>query len=298
MAKKTRSTEGSQFVKWFPYVLDALRSLGGSGTPDEVADHIAKKLSIPDEQLNEVMASGALRFRNQVQWARFYLFREGLIGSSQRGIWTLTDIGRKTELTEEQSKEIYRRWYEVFRREKAKERKEPEPLEEQIAEQAGAVSTDYRERFLAQLIDMEPDAFERLSQRLLRESGFTQVIVTGRSGDGGIDGRGMLQINPLVSMRVMFQCKKYAGTVAPTQIRDFQGAITGRADKGIIITTGTFSAEARREASRDGAPPIELIDRERLLDMFEKLELGLKPITTCEIIPGFLEQFKKSNNVN
>lgn len=145
---------------------------------------------------------------------------------------------------------------------------------------------------LGVLLALPPAGFERLSQRLLREAGFTQVIVTGQSGDGGIDGFGTLQVNPLVSFKVLFQCKRYAKSVPPSQVRDFRGAMSGRADKGIIITTGSFTAEARREATRDGAPPIELIDGEKLLDMLEKLELGLKAVTTYEVEHAFFNEFK------
>lgn len=66
----------------------------------------------------------------------------------------------------------------------------------------------------------------------------------------------------------------------------------GRADKGIIITTGTFTAEAKKEAARDGAPPIELIDSEKLIDMLERLELGLKPVITYEVDHSFFKEFK------
>src|SRR3972149_1151046 len=148
------------------------------------------------------------------------------------------------------------------------------------------------------LRSLPADGFERLSQRLLRESGFTQVTVTGRSGDGGIDGYGTLQINPLVSFRVLFQCKKYGGSVLPSHVRDFRGAMTGRADKGIIITTGPFTAEARREASRDGAPPIELIDGEKLIDMLQELELGLRPVKAFEVEEKFFDDFRTSGEAN
>lgn len=115
--------------------------------------------------------------------------------------------------------------------------------------------------------------------------------MTGKSGDGGIDGIGILQVNALVSFKVLFQCKRYAGSVAVAQVRDFRGAMMGRADKGIILTTGTFTSEARKEAIRDGAPQIELVDREKLIEMLEQLELGLKPRTTYEIDAGFFEGF-------
>ena len=128
---------------------------------------------------------------------------------------------------------------------------------------------------------------ERFCQRLLRESGFQEVSITGRSGDGGIDGIGILQVNALVSFKVLFQCKKYAGSVTPSHVRDFRGAMTGRADKGIIITTGSFTSDARKEAVRDGAPPIELVDGEKLATMLDKLELGLKPRQTFELDAPF-----------
>ena len=167
-----------------------------------------------------------------------------------------------------------------------------ESTAERVAEGTGAPSKDYRQDVLDVLLALPPAGFERLSQRLLREAGFTQVVVTGQSNDGGIDGFGILQVNPLVSFKVLFQCKRYAKSVAPSQVRDFRGAMSGRADKGIIITTGSFTAEARREATRDGAPPVELIDGEKLIDMLEKLELGLRAVTTFEVEHKFFDEFR------
>ena len=120
-----------------------------------------------------------------------------------------------------------------------------------------------------------PAAFERLVQRLLRESGFTQVEVTGRIGDGGIDGRGIARIHGFMSFHVLFQCKRYKGSVPSSEIRDFRGAMVGRADKGLFITTGTFSPAAVKEATRDGAPPIDLVDGNELADKLKDLGLGV-----------------------
>jgi restriction system protein len=161
-----------------------------------------------------------------------------------------------------------------------------------VAEGTGATPNDYRAAALDRLLQLPPSGFERLAQRLLREAGFTQVIVTGSTGDGGIDGYGTLQVNPLVSFKVLFQCKRYTKSVSPSHVRDFRGAMSGRADKGIIITTGTFTAEARREATRDGVPPIKLIDGEKLVEMLANLELGLRPVTTYEIDTGFFKEFE------
>ena len=290
MTTKKKPDEGAQFVRYFGPLLEALRGLGGSAKPDEAVDRVSRDLKISDAVLNETLPSGGSRFRNQVAWARFYLVREGLISSSKHGVWSLTEQGFKTKLTQEQSRAMFLKWVKIFQTQR-KQKENSEPIAEKVAEGTGGVSTDYRDEVHEMLLSLSAAGFERLSQRLLREAGFTQVVVTGQSGDGGIDGFGILQVNPLVSFKVLFQCKRYAKSVVPSQVRDFRGAMSGRADKGIIITTGTFTAEARREATRDGAPPIELIDGEKLVDMLERFELGLRPVTTYEVNHSFFKEF-------
>jgi len=285
-----KKVEGAQFVQYFGPLLDALRGLGGSATVDEAVDRVAADLSVPEDVLNETLPSGGSRFRNQVAWARFYLVRENLLDSSKRGIWSLTEQGKSTHLTFEQARQIFLKWVKIFQEERAK--KGPEVVAHDVAEETGAVSDDYRSVAHTLLLKLPPAGFERLSQRLLREAGFNHVTVTGKSGDGGIDGFGTLQINPFVSFKVLFQCKRYSNSVTPSHVRDFRGALAGRADKGIIITTGTFTSEARKEAGRDGAPPIELIDGEKLIDMLERLELGLHPVTTFEVDHAFFREFE------
>jgi restriction system protein len=289
---RKKKDEGSQFVRYFGPLLDALRGLGGSGTPEEVVERIANDLGLSDEIQNDLLPSGQPRYRNQVAWARFYLVREGLLDSSKRGVWSLTEQGRGTTLSLDQAREIFLKQVRFYQEQRRQKTQTPEPVAEQVAEGTGATPEDYRGEVIDLLLKLPPSGFERLSQRLLREAGFIQVVVTGSSGDGGIDGYGTLQINPLVSFKVLFQCKRYTNSVSPSHVRDFRGAMAGRADKGIIITTGTFTAEARREASRDGVPPIELIDGEKLVDMLEHLELGLKPVTTYEIDELFFVEFK------
>ena len=286
-----KKDEGSRFVRYFAPLLDELRALGGSGTPDEVVERIAQDLKLSDEIQNETLPSGELRFRNQVAWARFYLVREGLLDSSKRGVWSLTEKGRSTHLSPEQARAIFKKLVQFFQEERRKKASVSEPEIDPVASEA-EVAGDFQAQLIGLLTKLPAAGFERLSQRLLREAGFVQVVVTGRSGDGGIDGYGTLQVNPLVSFKVLFQCKKYKGSVSPSQVRDFRGAMAGRADKGIIITTGTFTAEARREASRDGVVPIELIDGEKLVEMFKTFELGLKPVGTYEIDKSFFDEFK------
>jgi restriction system protein len=292
MAKK-QAEEGAQFVRYFGPLLDALRGLGGSGTPDEVVERIASDLQLPDDLQNELLPSGEPRYRNQVAWARFYLVREGMVDSSKRGVWSLTERGRATHLSPEQAREVFLKWVRIFQEQRKARTATLEPLPEQAVEESGAPQKGYRPQVLELMQALPAAGFEELCQAILREAGFNEVVVTGRSGDKGIDGHGTLQINPLVSFKVLFQCKRYKESVSSSDVRDFRGAMAGRADIGIFITTGTFTAEARREASRDGVTPIELIDGDKLVDMLENLELGLLPVKSFEVDTSFFEKFRR-----
>jgi restriction system protein len=274
MAAKKK--EGAQFIRYFGPLLDALRELGGSARPAEASERVALNMKLSQVEQDDLLASGSPRFHNAVQWARFYLVREGLIDGSTKGVWSLTPIGWKSHRKEKVISIT--------------------PDDEDIEDTVAIAPVSYRARVLEIVKSIPPDAFERLCQRLLRESDFISVTVTGRSGDGGIDGIGILQINPFVSFRVLFQCKRYSGSVSPSQVRDFRGAMLGRADKGIIITTGTFTQEARKEAFRDGAPPLELVDGDRLIDMFEHLKFGLQPRVTYEVDDSFFASFTNTES--
>jgi restriction system protein len=294
MTRKVDQAEGAQFVRYFGPVLDSLRTLGGSGAPSEVIEQIAEDMKISDAVQNELLDSGNPRFPNQVAWARYYLTREGLLDSSNRGVWSLTEKGLSTHLTYQEAHEIFRKWVKFFANARKKRKAEPaSEAGEDAAPEKTATTGDFRDRLAQTLLALPPSGFERLCQRLLRESGFVQVVVTGRSGDGGIDGYGTLQVNPLVSFKVLFQCKRLSSSVGAATIRDFRGAMGGRADKGIVLTTGTFTAEARKEASRDGVPPIELVDGQKLQDMFVAIPLGVKPVTSYEIDESFFAEFRR-----
>ncbi len=294
LVSKEVKMAGPQFVQYFPHVLSALRELGNSGTPPEVREVIAKKLGLSDKQLDEQMHSGSSRFENRVAWAKFYLTKSGHIDASERGIWTLTDKGINAKLSEKDALELFRTIHKQF---KAKSVESEEELEEQSAPSDSSFTSEvnYRTELIEIIKTLPAAGFERLCQRLLREAGFQQVEVTGRSGDGGIDGRGILQINSLLSMQVVFQSKRYSTNtlVSVSQIRDLRGAMAGRTDKGIFITTSGFTADARKEATREGVPPIELVDGEKLVAMFEQLKLGLVPKKTFDIDRTFFEEFIK-----
>lgn len=291
MAKKV---EGPQFVRYFTSVIDALKELGGSGQPSEVRDKIVEMLSISEQGQNETLSSGQSRFDNQVAWARFYLVKAGYIDSSTRGVWSLTEKGRNASLTQKQALTVFREIHQQFKTNSELVLDVVEAPIKQVINQEipSPEDEDHRVILLKILRELPPDGFERLCQRLLRESGFERVTVTGRSGDGGIDGIGILQMNPFVSFKVLFQCKRYIGSVSASQVRDFRGAMMGRADKGIIMTTGTFTADASKEAVRDGVPPIELVDNDKLVNMFEMLELGLKPKKAYDLEHSFFDEFK------
>jgi restriction system protein len=251
---------------------------------------VAKDLGLEGSPvLAETLRSGGLRFENKVQWVRLYLVLAGYIDRSKRGVWTLTDKGRTSpELT---PTEVHQLLLEVQRQWKKGGETNGEVSQEEDEEDTPEES-GYKSQLLSIIRELPPAGFERLCQRLLRESGFEQVTVTGRVGDGGIDGIGVLKVNAFVAFKVLFQCKRYIGTVSASEVRDFRGAMQGRADKGIILTTGTFSTDASREAVRDGVPPIELVDGEKLVELFENLELGLIPRTTYDVDRTFFDQFR------
>lgn len=295
---KTREKKGPKFVQWFGPLLDALRELGGSATPKEAVDVVARLCAVPDKQREETLKTGMERFANQVYWARQYLVWAGLIESvksGKRGVWALTPHGWKTQLSPTEALALFGE----LQKQQTAARKENVPAED-APDTASAQDEDTEQsdednelgRFLAVLHGLSPSGFERLCLRLLREAGFDRLEVTGRSNDGGVDGVGVLQVNDLVSFNVVFQCKKWANAVPPKEIRDLRGAMAGRADKAIFLTTSHFSKSAKDEATRAGADPVELVDGEKLYSMFKKYELGLLPRTVYDIDEAFFEPFR------
>jgi restriction system protein len=296
-----RTKGQSYFIKWMPLLLDALRDLGGSAESREVADWIANVVGLSPEEREKRNKYGIRRFENQVHWARQYLFWEGLIDNSRRGIWTLTPAGAKRHLTEEQSRDLVKE-LNMLHRKKHRSQKEVAHQTEPIVAQGSQVPGDAVEiesselaeesELLAVLQSLSPDGFERLCKRLLHEYGLEKVVVTGKSHDGGLDGIGILRLNPFVTMKVLFQCKRIRNSVSRSQVGDFRNAVMGRAEKGILITTGWFSSDADKEANRDGVIPIELVDGERLVELFETKQLGLRRKDVFEVDHTFFDQFR------
>lgn len=264
----------------------ALEELGGSASIHELDDRVATSLGLSDDVLDVAHGKGPqTEFAYECVWARTALRHLGAVDNSGRGVWSITERGRRIGSAGE-VRELIQRERKEARGRRRDSRGEGQDVDESAAELAASTEESWQTALLRVLRDMRPDAFERLCQRLLREHGFARVEVTGRSGDGGIDGTGVLRVN-LLSFRVSYQCKRYAGTVGPGSIRDFRGALAGRADKGLFITTGRFTREAEREALRDGAMAIDLIDGIELCDLLR--EKGLGVATEIVADPGFFD---------
>lgn len=281
--------KGPQFLKYVNPVLATLNEMGGAGITSEVMDLVIERMGIPDAEVEQTIPSGQSRVRNRIQWAKMYLSKAGYIDSSTRGTWKLTEKGFNAKLSEKDIQEMFKMVHSTFATKEVKNAsKDREGQEDEVSTE----DEDHAHVVLNIIQKLSPSGFERLCKRLLTECKFQNVQVTGRSGDDGIDGIGLLEMNDLVSFKVLFQCKRYKGSVGSPQVRDFRGAMTGRTDKGIIITTSYFTKDAKLEAIREGAPPIELVDGDKLVELFEKYNLGLKPKVVYDVDFGFFEEFK------
>ena len=247
--------------------IKALNELGGSATIEELDNKAIEIAGVSDEQLGVLHnpeRGGTSEVEYRLAWTRTYLKKYGILENSSRGVWALTREGRQVE-------NVDPKVVTQFYKDQKKKEKAEEIIEDEIEDEL-----TWREDLIETLVEMDPSAFERLAQRLLRESGFIQVEVTGRTGDGGIDGKGIMRLGGMLSFHVLFQCKKYQGSVSASQVRDFRGAMVGRADKGLLITTGSFTRGAIQEATRDGATAIDLIDGDLLIDRLKELRLGVE----------------------
>ena len=270
-------------------VLCAVRDLGGSARISEIVEKVIENKGFTDEQraVQYEISPGSI-LEGRMGFARSALKLIGALDNSERGVWSLTRRGHTA--TEEQIWD----WHREAEKERARRKKAADEAEalsdDEDADDPDSWKTDLLERLQA----MPPDAFERLAQRLLREAGFHNVEVLGKTGDGGIDGVGVYRLS-LVSFPTYFQCKRYRGAVPSKEVRDFRGAMTGRGDKGLLITTGSFTRGAREESTRDGAPPIDLVNGDDLCDLLKEYRLGVKvavrQIEDIQVEPEFFDQF-------
>ena len=255
----------------FNPALSAIHELGGSAAISEIEEYVAKYLQLSDDELNDIHRGNTTKLSYRLAWARTYLKRYGLIDNSTRGIWSLTSKGLKTKRVDKD--EVNRYVINSIPRQmktKVVSRYEEEREEEVL------LDIDWKEEMLSMIQSISPDGFERLCQRMLREQGFVNVQVTGRTGDGGIDGKGIWRLGGILSFPIVFQCKRYRGNISPSVIRDFRGSMDGRTDKGVIFTTGNFSQDAIRESQRPGAIPIDLVDGYQLVTNLKNLGMGVE----------------------
>lgn len=299
MSKKRNNK--TEFVKWLGPILDALRDLGGSAKPKEITQFIGEKHNLPDEVLSaRYEKSGGLRFQNQLAWARQYLVWEELLESSKHGVWTLSKKGWNTTLTEKQGHDIFLKWVKIFqdlRDEKNSETIDAEAdkvIQIQEGIEPDNSNNNLKPTLLEVLQKLSPTGFEHLCGRLLREYDFENIEITQRSHDGGIDGYATLKLNPFVNLSVFFQCKRYQGTVPTEKVQAFIGVMETNkrsVEKGLLITTGSF-AKAAIEIEKSNIK-LELIDGEKLVEMFEKNGLGVTSKVIYEPDLSFFEQYRE-----
>ncbi len=247
-------------------VVVALRELGGSASISELDERVIADQQFSDEQQALLQGDGPKsQLSYRISWARSYLKGMGLVENSRRGIWSLTERGREVSEGE----------IDPLRQEYVKQLRAQRVVSLDDSAEDPEVEGTWEDELLEALLAMEPAAFERLCQRLLREADFSRTQVTGRSGDGGIDGLGTYRLS-LISFQVYFQAKRWRNTVGSKEVRDFRGAMAGRGEKGLLITTANFTADAKAEASRDGAPPVDLVDGAELCKLLARYEIGVK----------------------
>lgn len=259
---------------YFVPAVDSLKARGGSTTIEELEEDVALILGLSEKARAIPHGDGRrTQFQYDLAWVRTYLKWAGAAENSERGVWHLTPAGQAMSRDELQG--LWKRIVAEQRERRKQKAATPIDEEQELSfQEQDALEPPWKERLLDILLAIDAKAFERLCQRLLRESGFIKVEITGRSGDGGIDGVGVLRLN-LLSFHVLFQCKKWRGSVGASTVRDFRGAMVGRADKGLILTTGNFTADARREATRDVAPAIDLVDGDALCELLKETKIGV-----------------------
>lgn len=283
-------------LRWV--TLTAMRGLPMPASNADIDEAVADVLGLTPRQRALMHVNGRqTELGYRVAWARTALNVAGAIEDAGRSLWRTTEEAERID-----ARTINAR-YDAHLEARRQARLERAVGADSGPERPGnendvEIEQDWKALLLERLMEMTPAAFERLTAHLLRVAGIAEPKVIGRSGDGGIDGVGMYRPT-LISFPVYFQCKRYRGSVVPSQVRDFRGAMAGRGSHGLLITTGTFSKEAEKEASRDGAVAIDLVNGDDLCDLLRQYELGVKvtprTVEDVEIQQAFFEQFEEAS---
>lgn len=271
-------------------VVRALRQLDGSADNDHLVEKVSELLSLPDELTAIPHKSGPLsEIGYRIAWVKSWLKWGGMLDNPRRGVWVLTEQGQ-TASEGEINAVCKRRGAEPSAKRKDGGPAKPKACGDAIEEAPASEELDdygdddnWQTALLNVIKAMPAPAFERLARLLLLGLGFSHVEVVGRSGDGGIDLLGTVKVNNVLSFRVLAQCKRYKESVGPADMRNFRGAMQGRTDKGIFITSGRFTREAMSEASRDGVPTIDLVDGEALARLLKDLKMGIETRMTEKV---------------
>lgn len=283
MVKKKNDTKKHcpSYKHFFEPTLKALDMLGGSGSNEEIYKKVLEITNLTKEVVEEMHTFTMSEVEYKLMWARTYLKNFGAVENSKQGVWALTVKGAKML----KSGEINPKEISQFTNKKhGQDTSEADSETDDVPEEE---KKDWREQISDILRNMNPYSFEKLAQRLLRECGFSEVRVTKKSGDGGIDGTGKLRIQGIFSFNVAFQCKRYKGKVGAEEIRNFRGSLEQNIEKGVLITTGSFTPDAKEEASKPGRRLIDLMDGEELIDKLAEYNIGLKEVKSYEIDEDF-----------
>ncbi|MDD5885453.1 MAG: restriction endonuclease [Erysipelotrichaceae bacterium] len=279
-------------------VYKAVLALGGSATNDEICEKVIEMMNLTSEQIDEphLRSITQTELQYQLAWTRTYMKNYGILERSGRGVWAVT-----ADYLEEKTIDPSRVCLLGAKKKNVAKTNDnppkPTPIddeEEKAVNEEVIEEEAWKERLSQLLMEINPYAFERLAQRLLRECGFEQVTVTKKSGDGGIDGTGRLKINGIFSFNVAFQCKRYSGTVGAPEIRDFRGSLSTNIEKGIFITTGRFTQQAKEEASAPGKRQIDLMDGEDFMEKLAQYGIGVKEVKIYQVDEAFFEKFESA----
>ena len=273
-----QTIECPQTKFFFEPTLKALQSLGGSGSIEEIFKTVATITHLPNEVLDIMHNFTMTEVEYRLAWARTYLKNYGAIEKSRHTVWALTAKGAK--MIKEGNIDVR----DICKFSTNRSANTNTTTDEELIENE---RVGWREQITNILLNMDPYAFEKLAQRLLRECGFSDVQVTKRSGDGGIDGTGKLRIQGIFSFNVAFQCKRYKGKVDASAIRDFRGSLGTNIEKGVLITTGAFTKAAKDEASSEGKRLIDLMDGEELINKLAEYGIGLNEVKSYEVDEDF-----------
>jgi restriction system protein len=272
---------------------------GEEHTNAEAREGIATEFSLTEEDRRELLPSGKQRtLDNRVAWALSYLRHALLLESTGRGRFRITSRGRQVlqQPPERITIAFLRQFPEFVEFQKGGQEETPKPKvavcdEGQTPEEALATVYDrWREQFAAELLqrtkECSPAFFEELVLDLLVAMGYggsrrEAAQAVGRSGDGGIDG--VIREDRLGLDVVYVQAKRWDQTVSRGLVQAFAGSLEGhRANKGVMITTSRFSAQASEFATLIGKR-IVLIDGERLADLMLDFGVGVSDIASYTV---------------